>query len=128
MHELAITRSLLNLTLARAELAGAVKVSAVHVALGELSGLVPECIDLYWAELTRGTAAEGSRVEYRAIPALLSCSACGSLTQFHTGQRFGCQHCWSQELKLHSGDEIMLEALDAVLKDDQVPERESDDR
>lgn len=127
MHELAITRSLLNLTLARAQSAGAVRVSAVHVALGELSGLVPECIDLYWAEMTRGTSAEGSRVQYRAIPAMLICCSCGSLTHFDTGQLFGCEHCGSQELKLHSGDEITLEALDAVLEDDQVSERESDD-
>lgn len=114
MHEFAISQCLLNLTLARAEAAGAIRVTAVHVALGELTGLVPDCIDMYWNELSQGTAAEGSAIHYRAIPALLQCGECEALTPFDTGQHFGCECCGSQELKLQSGDEINLEALDAV--------------
>jgi Zn finger protein HypA/HybF involved in hydrogenase expression len=62
MHELGITRRLLDVVLARAAEAGATKVSAVHIEIGEESDVAPASLDFYWADVTRATPAEGARL------------------------------------------------------------------
>lgn len=62
MHELGITRRLLDVVLARAAAAGATRVSAVHLEIGEDSDVAPESLDFYWADVARATPAEGARL------------------------------------------------------------------
>lgn len=69
MHELGITRRLLEVVLARAREAGASRVSAVHLELGEESDVAPESLAFYWADLARATPAEHARLLFSAAAA-----------------------------------------------------------
>ena len=64
MHELGITRRLLDVVLARAAEAGATRVSAVHLEIGEDSDVAPESLDFYWPDVARATPAEGARLMF----------------------------------------------------------------
>ena len=64
MHELGITRRLLDVVLARAAEAGATRVSVVHLEIGEDSDVAPESLDFYWPDVARATAAEGARLMF----------------------------------------------------------------
>ena len=62
MHELGMTRRLLEVVLARAAEAGATRVSAVHLEIGEESDVAPESLDFYWTDVARATPAEGAQL------------------------------------------------------------------
>lgn len=73
MHELGITRRLLDVVLARAAEAGASRVSAVHLEIGEDSDVAPESLEFYWADVCRATPAEGARLLFTTAADPFAC-------------------------------------------------------
>jgi hydrogenase nickel incorporation protein HypA/HybF len=67
MHELGITRRLLEVVLARAAEAGAKQVSAVHLEIGEESDVAPESLEFYWTDVAHDTPAEGARLVFTTV-------------------------------------------------------------
>ena len=77
MHEMAVTQSLLDIVLEEASKVEAEKVSRVTLVIGELSGLVDDSIQFYFDFMTKGTIAEGAKLNFTRIPARMKCRACG---------------------------------------------------
>ena len=73
MHELGLTRRLLEVVLARAAQAGATRVSAVHLEIGEESDVAPESLDFYWTDVARATPAEGAQLLFVASADPFAC-------------------------------------------------------
>ena len=111
MHELAITQSILNIALSSAENAGAKKINAIRITLGEMTGCVPQYIQEYFDIVSEGTAAHGARLEFNRIPAMAHCDECGCDTRL-IRFRFRCERCGSQKLKLISGKEFLVDSID----------------
>ena len=53
MHELAITQSMLDIVLEQAEKAEAKKVEQITLVIGEMTGVVKECVQFYMDFLRR---------------------------------------------------------------------------
>jgi Zn finger protein HypA/HybF involved in hydrogenase expression len=64
MHELGITGRLLEVVLERAAAAGAVRVTDVHLEIGEESDVAPQALEHYWPEVSDGTPAAGARLVF----------------------------------------------------------------
>ena len=62
MHELGLTQRILASALQRAASAGADRVTALHLEIGEESDVAPESLEFYWPQVARATAAEGARL------------------------------------------------------------------
>jgi hydrogenase nickel incorporation protein HypA/HybF len=77
MHELAITRSMLNQVLASAQEHGAGRVTSIRLLVGEAAGIVPGCVQFYFDQMKQGTSAQDARLEFRAVPLRLRCPRCG---------------------------------------------------
>jgi len=63
VHERALMDDLLGKVLAVADAEGAHSVTRIRVRLGALSHFTPEHFVGHWVDASRGTAAEGARVE-----------------------------------------------------------------
>lgn len=111
MHELSLAERTLELALRHAQEAGAERVVGLHLVVGEFTPLEPESLEFYWDRIARGTAADGARVTVRRIPAQLACSECGATSNPHE-ETWRCRSCGSPRLRLTSGDECYLEAID----------------
>ena len=70
MHELAVTRSLVDLVQTESERQGFTKALEIRLKVGEYSGIVPDYILDLFPYASRGTAAEGA--------ALISVTAAGT--------------------------------------------------
>jgi hydrogenase nickel incorporation protein HypA/HybF len=76
VHELPIVTALLEGVEARAQAAGAARVLAVNLVVGERAGIVDESLRFYFEMLTPGTLADGARLNVRRTRMRFACAAC----------------------------------------------------
>ena len=111
MHELAITRGLLDLVLEHAKQVGASKVLKVNVVAGELSGYVDECMQFYYDEFSKGTIAEDARLSFTRVPTQGRCRDCGHEFTIE-GMNWICPECGSNNVQLVKGMELFVESIE----------------
>lgn len=111
MHELAATRSILEIALRRAQEANAARITDLYIIIGELSTFLDESVRFYWDIIAKDTIAEGARLHFQRLLAELQCMVC--FEKYHPdGQEFACPHCGSVGAKIIAGEEFRLEAMD----------------
>ena len=108
MHELSITQALVEITLRHAE---GRRVEAVHLQVGELSSYVNDSIQFFWDDLTRGSVAEGARLEFHLIPATLVCIDCTHSYRLAESD-FVCPRCQSRNSVPNGGNECYVESIE----------------
>ncbi len=77
MHELAVTQSILDVALEAAQNAGAQRIIAIDLLIGNLSSIVDDSVQFYFEILTKGTMAEGAVLRFHREVAMATCLACG---------------------------------------------------
>jgi hydrogenase nickel incorporation protein HypA/HybF len=111
MHEFSITESLLDLALTKAREAGAARVTRVNLVLGEMSGVVGECVQMYFDALRRDTIAAGAELAFETRPAKLRCHRCRS--EFAPrNYDWNCPSCHEMAFEITSGRECYLESIE----------------
>jgi hydrogenase nickel incorporation protein HypA/HybF len=122
MHELGVTQSILRIALHHAQEAGAVHIKEVNLVIGELSSIVDDSVQFYWDMIAQGTIAEGAILNFKRIPAMLGCRACGHEFPMDR-QEFICPACGSQKIMVAGGEEFYLESIDVDLAPDAEHEQ-----
>ena len=118
MHELSITEHLLEDCIREAQSQNAGKIRVIRLCIGQLKGIVPDCIQIYLDMLSEGTIAEGARIEAEFLPVRVLCRDCGregSITPHH----LKCPHCGSLRLKLLSGKEFYIKSMEVDIDGEQ---------
>jgi len=111
MHELPITEGLLNLALKHANQAGAKRITQLNLVIGQLASVVDDSIQFYWDIISKNTIAEGAKLEFRRVPAVLHCWNCEA--EFSpNGRDYLCPQCGSARVKVVAGDDFLLESID----------------
>jgi hydrogenase nickel incorporation protein HypA/HybF len=111
MHELPITEGLLNLALKHANQAGAKRITQLNLVIGQLASVVDDSIQFYWDIISKDTIAEGAKLEFRRVPAVLHCWNCEA--EFSpNGRDYLCPQCGSARVKVVAGDDFLLESID----------------
>lgn len=107
MHELGITRSIVEIAERTAASQGAKRVLSVTVEIGALSGVLPDAVEFCFEACTRGTLLEGSALVIAAIPGRGRCRDCGGETDIDAFT-FACPACGALGLERLQGDELRL--------------------
>jgi len=111
MHELPITEGLLKLALKHANQAGAKRITQLNLVIGQLASVVDDSIQFYWDIISKDTIAEGAKLEFRRVPAVLHCWNCEA--EFSpNGRDYLCPQCGSARVKVVAGDDFLLESID----------------
>lgn len=111
MHELSVTESILEITLRHADQANARRVTDIHLVLGELASIVDDSVAFYWDMISKDTIAEGARLHFRRIEALMECQDCGERYKPGDGQ-LRCPTCEEGRVRVIAGEEFRLEAIE----------------
>ncbi len=111
MHELSVTRSILNIALAYAERAGANRILRINLAVGAISGIVGEAVQFYFDRLGEGTAAEGAELVFRHVPARFVCKSCGAVYE-PDGEDWTCPLCSELRPEAVGGRELLVESIE----------------
>lgn len=111
MHELAVTENLLEIAIRHGKTAGAKKISNLYLVVGQLSSIVDDSVQFYWDIISKGTVAEGAKLHFHRKSVELYCKECAH--QFTPiGDDLSCPNCGSIQIKVISGEEFFLEAID----------------
>ncbi len=112
MHELAVTQGILSVALEAAHRAGARRIDAIDLVIGDLASIVDDSVQFYFDILARGSPAEGAALRFRRVPAEGRCFACGA--QFTIGPTLvaACPVCDSGQLLITGGREFYVESIE----------------
>ena len=69
MHELPVTQGMLSIAVEHAERAGAEKITAINITVGEMSGIVDDSIQFYFDFVSKDTPAEGALLNFERVTA-----------------------------------------------------------
>ena len=91
---------------------GGVKVFAIHLKLGQLSGVVKDALLFSYEVACQGTTLEGSQLIIEEIPVVVYCPACQAETPLASIQRFCCPTCGTLTPEVVRGKELEVVALE----------------
>ena len=111
MHELAVTESLLKISLEHAEKASAKRVIDLHIVIGDLASMVDDSIQFYWDVIAKDTIAERAALHFKRVPAELQCMTCSEKYSPADGELI-CPKCHHAGAKIIAGEEFFLESID----------------
>ena len=114
MHELSIALSLIEGVLEQSEKRGGLKVEAVHLKLGVLSGVDKEALAFSYTVAIEGTPLANSRLVIEDVPLAIHCPSCGGERTLSTMQDFCCPVCKTPAQEILRGREIEIAALEVV--------------
>jgi len=117
MHELSIAMGIVDAALDEAQRRG-VQVSAVHLRLGALSGVVKDALLFSYEVACQDTALQGSRLIVEDVPVVVFCPQCQERKTLSSVQSFSCPECGAPTRDILQGKELEVFAL-------EVPEDEA---
>jgi hydrogenase nickel incorporation protein HypA/HybF len=112
MHELSIAMSMIEMAAEEAARRGGVQVSAIHLRLGSLSGVVKEALLFSYEVACEGTTLEGSRLVIEEVPVMVYCPSCREETEIISIQQFCCAVCHAPASQVVRGRELEVVALE----------------
>lgn len=107
MHELAISRAIVDTALAHA---GGRPVRRIDVTIGALRQVVPSSLAFYLELSCRGTPCEGAEVLTRVVPARLRCS-CGEQWELREPS-LACPRCADGWVEVLDGEQLLVESIE----------------
>jgi len=111
MHELAITQSMLDIVLEQAEKAGAREVGKINLVIGEMTGVVDECVQFYFDFLSKGTSAEGAALSFTKVPTTARCRGCDKAFELKEFD-WACPYCQGNDMEIVAGKELFVESIE----------------
>jgi hydrogenase nickel incorporation protein HypA/HybF len=114
MHELSIAVSIVDLACEELSRLGAVRVDAVHVRVGPLSGVVRDALLFSFDAATAGTSLQGARLEIEDVPVTVWCVACGAERALASLAHRRCPVCDTLTPDIVRGEELEVVGLEVV--------------
>lgn len=112
MHELSIATSLVEIAAEEAAKLGAARVTAVHVRVGALSGVVADALRFSWEIATADTPIAGALLQIDEVPVTIYCDRCAAERTLPSAQGFRCPVCGELALQIRGGRDLALTALE----------------
>ncbi len=91
---------------------GGVKVCALHLKLGQLSGVVKDALLFSYEVACQGTALEGSQLIIEEIPVVVYCPTCQAEAEIASLQMFCCPACGALTSEVVRGKELEVVAME----------------
>lgn len=116
MHELAVTKSLLDIVLQKKEEMKLEKVLAIHLVVGGMQNYEEEWIQKYFEYVSEGTPAQNAKIHIKYLPVAFQCKECEAEFEYDikTEDKIVCPSCGNTDCKLITGREFYIESMEAV--------------
>lgn len=113
MHEVGLAQSIVELVREQARAQSFASVKTVFLRIGALANVEPDALLFGFDSASRGTVAEGARLEIERSPGTALCAACGKSVVV-SSRLEDCPSCSSSQLLITSGDELRVTELEVA--------------
>jgi hydrogenase nickel incorporation protein HypA/HybF len=118
MHELPLTKNILDTALKYAQKTNSQKVVTIVLRLGALRDIKKEWIQHYFNYISKGTIAEGAEILVIPDPIVCRCRDCGKDFEIdrddYAGKEILCPKCATQNYTLISGTKFQIEGIEVI--------------
>lgn len=112
MHELSLTQNILDIVDEYAARHGFQVVHSLKLSFGRLSCIDPESLKFSFDVLSKGSKAEGARLDLEILPAVVYCFSCEKEFEVES-YASACPQCHGQDILLCAGtQELKLIEMD----------------
>jgi hydrogenase nickel incorporation protein HypA/HybF len=111
MHELSIAMSIVEAVTEEAQRRG-LEVTAVHLRLGALSGVVKDALLFSYEMACQGTPLQGSKLMVEDVPVVIFCPQCRQRRKLSSVWSFACPECNTPTMDILEGKELEVYALE----------------
>ncbi len=111
MHEMSLISGLFEILERTAREEGAIRVTAVTLRVGRLSGVVPELLETAFDTFKKDTIAAGATLRIEVVPVGVRCRSCGAESRTDR-PLFSCPGCGAPGLEILEGRDLILEKLE----------------
>jgi hydrogenase nickel incorporation protein HypA/HybF len=112
MHELSVTQSILDIATRHAEQAGAQRILAINLVIGELTGFVDDSIQFYFDFLSQDTPAQGASLNFERTAASVRCHSCGAEYAPPHSHLWACPECEALGSDVIAGREFSVVSIE----------------
>ncbi len=113
MHEMSITKSMLDLVGREMKSSGLKRLKKVSIRVGELTAVEPETLRFCFEESIKGTPMEGAALEIEDVPLSGKCNGCGAEFRIEAFSH-ACPKCGANEIERIAGNELDIVSIEAV--------------
>ena len=111
MHEMSLAESVLQIIEESAKSQHFSRVRSVTLEIGVLAAVEPDAMRFCFDSVTRGSIAEGARLEIIETPGEGRCTACGKTVVMQ--EQYGlCPECGSAYLQVTSGNRMRVKDIE----------------
>ena len=114
MHELSIALGIVEAAAEGARRHGAMQVTAVHLRLGPLAGVIKEALLSAYDLACEGSPLEHSRLVVEEMPIVIYCPRCAAARRAVSPQEMSCTECGTPADHVVGGRELEVFALEIV--------------
>jgi hydrogenase nickel incorporation protein HypA/HybF len=93
---------------------GGAKVTAVHLKIGALAGVVGDALQSSWELACENTQLQGSRLVIENIPVKVYCPVCAAPRTLNSLQWFQCPDCKNVVSEVIQGRELDVVAMEIL--------------
>ena len=112
MHELSIALSIIDVASEQAEKHGGASVTAVHLKLGPLAGVIKEALLSAWEMARENTPLEHAELLIQDVPVVVQCSYCLAERTPISIQDMRCSVCQAPTPQIIHGREMEVSAME----------------
>lgn len=111
MHEMSLMESVIGIVEDNARAGGYAQVKVIVLEIGVLSHVEPGAMAFCFEAVSRGTIADGARLDILRTPGAGWCLDCGKTVPL--AERFGaCPECGQHHVQMTAGDELRVRELE----------------
>jgi hydrogenase nickel incorporation protein HypA/HybF len=112
MHEMSVTQSILEIVRRHGQQAGAQRVTAINLVIGDLTGFIDDSIQFYFDFLSKDTIAEGGTLNFERIEPRVRCGSCGAEYVPPDSRLWACPECQALGGDVIAGREFHVASIE----------------
>jgi hydrogenase nickel incorporation protein HypA/HybF len=114
MHELSIAMSIVEMAEEESERRGGLEITAVHLRLGVLAGVVKDALLSSYEMACEDTPLAGSKLIIDEVPGVVYCPKCEARRAVRPPEWFCCSECGAIASEIVEGKELEVVSLEVA--------------